>query len=408
MIKNHKMLFVVAALCLCILFWARCMQKSELPDARGNTYAAPGTCKQCHQGIVDSSLSNAHHMASAEATAKTLVGHFTSPKNLFAYSPQQRISMEHRDSGFYQVLYTNGKESEAHRFDIIFGITHAQTSLYWLDDVAYELPLSFYTSADSWATSPGFSASIPDFKRLIGRDCFECHSSNISNRKDPAGTGDYFSTAEQVERMEKRSLIYGIDCQRCHGPAAEHVNFHQEHPAEKRAKFMVAIGSLSRKQQLDVCAQCHSGNDQRKLRSRFGFKPGDDLSDFFMAKAATPGSKSPDVHGNQFNLLAQSACYLQSQQLTCSSCHNPHTNATEGKELYSNKCMNCHAENSNRFCTVKSPAADLLKQNCIDCHMPKQSSEAISFELAGSNKLSSYLLTTHRIAVYDTSSKIKR
>jgi len=403
-IKKHKFFAVIAVLFLCVLFWSRCMKSGTEPDVRGAAYAPAGTCKDCHRAIYDSSLSTAHHLATTQANEKTLLGNFAAGANAFLFNNGQKVLVEHRDSGYYQVLYTKGIETEARRFDIAFGVTHAQTSLYWMNDVAYELPLTYYKHLQNWATSPGFSAANPNFQRLIGRDCFECHSSNISNKKDPSGnTGDYFSTAEQLEQMDRRSLVYGIDCQRCHGPAAQHVNFHLDNHAEKTAKFMVVIHSLSRQQQIDLCGQCHAGNDRRKLKSRFAFKPGDNLSDFFLETSSANDGKEADVHGNQLSLLSQSACFLQSNSLTCSSCHGGHTNAAStSKQLYSQKCMNCHSQAANTFCTVKGIAPAVLTQNCVDCHMPRRASEAIQFEQEGNGKLSSYLLTTHRIAIYDT------
>ena len=50
--------------------------------------------------------------------------------------------MERRDSGLYQVLYVNGKEKEIHRFDITFGLKHAQTFLTWEGDQTFELPVT--------------------------------------------------------------------------------------------------------------------------------------------------------------------------------------------------------------------------------------------------------------------------
>jgi hypothetical protein len=64
--------------------------------------------------------------------------------------------MEKRNDSLYQVLYKNGKEVEAHRFEIVFGIKHAQTSVYWRDRNTYELPVSYYNSINNWATSPDF------------------------------------------------------------------------------------------------------------------------------------------------------------------------------------------------------------------------------------------------------------
>jgi hypothetical protein len=203
-----------------------------------------------------------------------------------------------------------------------------------------------------------------------------------------------------VELLEKSSLVLGIGCQRCHGPAAAHVNFHQENPGIKTANYIVANKTLNRQQQLDNCAVCHSGNDKRKIQSRFMFRPGDTLANYFLPAVTADSTNHFDVHGNQFNLLRQSKCFLQSNSITCSTCHNPHNNANLPVAVYSQKCMDCHNQAAGNFCTVTPASGTALKDNCIDCHMPKQSSAAISFRVSGNPISSSYLLRSHRIAVY--------
>jgi hypothetical protein len=258
---------------------------------------------------------------------------------------------------------------------------------------------------NNWGTSPGFSGTVPNFTRLIGMDCFECHSSYISHKKNSAAAGNYFTADAAVEAFEKNSLVAGIGCQRCHGPAAEHVNFHEQNPNIKTASFIVTNKTLNRQQQLDQCAVCHSGNDKRKLQSRFMFRPGDMLANYFLPSVVPDSTNHFDVHGNQFNLLKQSKCFLQSSSMTCSTCHDPHGNATLPVAVYSQKCMGCHTEAAGNFCTVKPLIGIALKDNCIDCHMPKEASGSISFQLSGNTASSSYLLRSHRIAVYKAAVK---
>lgn len=404
--KNKKLFTVSALLFVFILFLSQCIHTNARPDPRGSAFAPPQTCRQCHQAIYDSALLTAHYNASAAASSKNILGNFNAGHNSFIYDSSTKIIMEKRDSGLYQVLYRNGRETEAHRFDVSFGMRHAQTWLYWQSDHAWELPISYYTAVNNWATSPGFSAAVPNFKRLIGKDCFECHSSAISNKKTTDAAGDYFAPAEVTERLEKNSMVFGIDCQRCHGPAAEHVDWHDKNPAIKIAKYIVNNSSLSHQQQLDQCAVCHSGNDKIKLKSRFAFRPGDLLADFFMVSSAS-SSNDFDVHGNQYNLLLQSKCFALGNTMNCSGCHNPHKNAPQSMASYSVKCMGCHKEATNNFCTVTAAAGISLKENCIDCHMPNQSSRAISFQLSGSAETSTYLLRNHRIGIYKAEEKKK-
>jgi hypothetical protein len=397
--KNRKSAAIATVLFVFIFLLSQCINTPAKPDPRGTAFAPEQSCRQCHQAVYDSAVNSAHYLASAAATAKNVLGNFNVGHNSFVYDSITRVMMEQRDSGLYQVLYKNNQETEARRFDIVFGMRHAQTALYWLNDRTFELPVSYYRVVNNWGTSPGFSATVPNFSRLIGMDCFECHSSYISHKKNSAASGNYFASDEAVEVLEKNSLVAGIDCQRCHGPAAEHVNFHEQNPHIKTPGFLVSNKTLNRQQQLDQCAVCHSGNDKRKIQSRFMFRPGDMLASYFLPAVVADSTHHFDVHGNQLNLLKQSACFLQSN-MTCSTCHDPHGNANLPVAVYSQKCMGCHTEAANNFCTLSPAPGIVLNDNCIDCHMPKEASAAISFQLSGNAVSSSYLLRSHRIAVY--------
>ncbi len=399
--KSKLLLGTSAFLLLLIFILSRCMDAANASgDPRGRAFAGSASCKSCHQSIYDSVLRTAHYNASAPVTKKNVLGNFHAGQNTFYYDSITKIVMEKRDSGLYQVLYSNGIEKEAHRFDLLFGVRHAQTFLYWNKDQTFELPISYYRSVNTWATSPGFSATVPNFQRLIGKDCYECHSSFVRDKETDGGGDNYFSSRDNIEVLEKNSLVFGIDCERCHGPAAQHVNYHQENPTEKTAKHIIVINKLTQQQQLDNCAVCHSGNDQRKLKSRFRFFPGDTLANFFLPSFNMGNNTGFDVHGNQYRLLSTSKCFLKTNTITCSTCHSPHNNASPDLSVYSQQCISCHAPASNQFCTT-TPAPDAtLTANCINCHMPQQASDAISFQLSGNSKTSSYYLRTHKIGVY--------
>ena len=361
-------------------------------DPRGNVYIGSVSCRQCHTSIYDSYVATSHFNTTKTSAGKNILGSFTPGQNTFVVNATTKIAMEQRDSGLFQVLYVNGKEQEIHHMDITFGIKHAQTFLYWQGDKAFELPISYYTSVHSWASSPGYP-SVTNFTRSIGIGCFECHSSYIDGKLTARN-----KVIEEV--LDKRTLVNGIDCERCHGPSVNHVNYHLAYPGVKEAKYIVTSGKLSRQQKLDVCAVCHSGNDKEKEVSRFKFKMGDTLANFFLPFAARKTTTDFDVHGNQYQLLSQSKCFLQSKTIDCTSCHDPHTNATADLTVYSQKCISCHKDVDHLSFKMDKDQANTIKSNCIDCHMPEQPSRAITFKLSGSDSTSSYLLRTHKIAVY--------
>lgn len=376
-----------------IAFLSMCINKAEVSnDPRGKAYAGPVSCRQCHQAVYNAYVRTAHHHTTMPASMQNVQGSFTAGNNTFAYNPQVSVVMEHRDSGMFQVAYVNGIEKEAHRFDITFGLKHAQTFAYWKENRTFELPVSYYTSVKSWASSPGFSAAAANFNRFVGKECFECHSSYIDGSL-------ITSTAGIQQVFDKSSLVYGIDCERCHGPAINHVNFHLAHPDNKEARYIVTSGSLSRQQKLDMCAVCHSGNDKTKEVSTFKFRPGDTLANFFSPWASHNSNHTGfDVHGNQYQLLSESKCFSGSKTLDCTTCHSPHTDAGSNLADYSQKCISCHKDVRHNF--ANETAVNKINSNCIDCHMPKLASRAITFQLAGSAEKSAYLLRTHKIAVY--------
>ncbi|WP_264566283.1 cytochrome c3 family protein [Flavobacterium sp. N3904] len=402
--KKIKILFAIAVFAT---FLTSCSNKSdEYIDPRGTDYAGSESCIQCHKVQYESALHSSHSKATAPALPENVLGSFNKKNPVFVYDKNTELAIEKRNDSLYQVLYKNGKEVEAHRFEIVFGAKHAQTSVYWHNNNTYELPISYYTSVNSWATSPGFPADRPNFNRMVVKDCYSCHSSNASSRNVNQNSEEQNFLSMDIENIiNKKTIVYGIDCERCHGPAKKHVEFHLKNPNIKTANSIVSYQSLNKQQKLDACALCHSGNADMKMKSRFDFKPGDNLSDYFRSLRAPNDTTSFDVHGNQYHLLIQSKCFIKSKKMDCISCHNPHENASPNLASYSKICVSCHQDTKHSKTTLKTMPASLLANNCVECHMPKKASNAIRFQLSNNAKMSNYILRTHKIAIYPNNKK---
>ena len=213
-----------------------------------------------------------------------------------------------------------------------------------------ELPLGWYAeNGGKFAMNPGFDTHAPPTRRKIGEDCLACHNSYPRGPNLPAGIG----------------------CERCHGDGARHVAAAQAKGAQLAAirAAIVNPARLPGPRRDEVCYQCHlettstslPGMIRRYGRPAYSYQPGEPLSNAFYYFDHAPGRGRDD----KFEIvsaayrLRQSACFRQSETLTCTTCHNPHGRPRPA----SAPCLTCHA------------AAHHPQSDCAGCHMPKRRTE---------------------------------
>lgn len=374
---------------------------TDQKTATGTTATTPGyeayapaeQCASCHKAIYEQHLKTAHHLTGQPANAETIMGSFEKGKNEFAYTPSILLSMQKRDSSFYQVAYFKGEEKKAMRFDIVIGSgVMGESYLNWRGDRLYQLPITYFTAAGQWSNSPGFPSDRVLIDRPVTARCLECHVTY-------AASAD--TAAMEPMHFDRNRILYGVDCQKCHGPAAAHAAYQAKHPEDKTAKHIINPKKLPRQLQLDICALCHGGNIE-KTKPSFSFTAGNSLADYFTIDTNSNFVlNSPvDVHGNQVGLLKASKCYRMSETLTCNTCHNTHENERGKTELFSQRCTGCHNPDEPAFQTTTHRTVQALRKNCIDCHMPAQPSRSIAVNLQGSETPRASYLRTHYIGIY--------
>src|SRR5256885_1135074 len=78
------------------------LSRPPAPPARGVTPPG-GSCRACHQEIVDSFVKTAHARTSAEATARSVKGRFAAGQNMLrTRAPGVYFKMERRGAAFYE------------------------------------------------------------------------------------------------------------------------------------------------------------------------------------------------------------------------------------------------------------------------------------------------------------------
>ncbi len=393
-LRKIKAAWIALILFLSVIILSRCMQQPEENDAiRGKGFAGSGQCRTCHQSVFDAYVQTAHYHTSSSADARSIKGSFAPGIDSFVYSTHLWVLMQQKGNQFYQTLFENGRQLVTHPIDIVVGSGRkAQTYLYYDSARLFELPVSYFVPEHTWANSPGFPPDTARFDRFIPSGCFGCHSSGIAIKSQYEGF-------RLVETYKKGQIIYGIDCERCHGPLAEHVAYHQANPSVTAPKFVNRISTLNREQQIDMCSLCHSGSQQMQ-RQAFYYRPGDSLSSFFMPQSRSILTTQLDVHGNQDQLMRASRCYLESKTLTCITCHNTHVKERDQLAVFSQRCNTCHANVQHSFIKEDRNLAGYTSSNCIDCHMPLKPSSVITMLTRHETSAHPDLIRTHWIKIY--------
>jgi predicted CXXCH cytochrome family protein len=209
----------------------------------------------------------------------------------------------------------------------------------------------------------------------------ECHTTFSQSEN--------WQSAIPTNRYNKENIVFGIDCQRCHGPVVDHVKHHRKNPIDSVGRKILSYKSFSQQQRIDMCALCHSGVGKNINQAAFSFTPGDVLKNYL----ATQTNNEPDVHSNQVGLLEMSQCFIKSEGMDCMTCHDPHSNERNNVIKFNSRCIECHPSQQH---------TSLLPENtwdCVKCHMPMKASKIMKIEI-NSDSISQVLVRTHKIAIY--------
>jgi hypothetical protein len=221
----------------------------------------------------------------------------------------------------------------------IFG-QHSQTWVLEKDGHLYESLVSFYPRENGLATTPGDQKITPHtLTEAMGRElsiweartCFNCHATGVI----------------PGEKLTPQKLTPGLDCERCHAGA-------QQHMADAaRDNFSTLPKSLKRMDAEEVssfCGQCHRTWDTVVRNHWHG----------------------PAFVRFQPYRLQNSKCFIgNDKRISCLACHNPHQQVNHTDAFYDSKCLACHAETKASTASPHFKTCSVAKSNCVGCHMPK-------------------------------------
>jgi len=271
---------------------------------------------------------------------------------------ETKITAATGKNGYWQRLESGG-QTTAYRIDYVIGSgNHASGYLLDLSDHLFQSPIAYYKSRKSYDLAPGYEGlRNPDFTRPVTQGCLFCHSGTALPL---AGTrNQYRSPPFSAE---------SITCERCHGPAEEHLE-------DPRAGTIINPAKLEPVARDSICEQCHLLGVGRTLNpgKKFSdFRPGERLEDVFTTyHLALPAGRDAGKfkvisHAEQ---LRRSMCSRMSdRRLWCGTCHDPHETPANPVAYFRNKCLSCH--------TAAFPTSHPDRNsNCIGCHMPRRNAK---------------------------------
>ena len=211
-----------------------------------------------------------------------------------------------------------------------------QTYILEKDGDLYESRVSYFRELDGLGPTLGSEGSSPEdladaAGRLMGKDdklrCFGCHATDATSGRD----------------LTLDTMTPGVQCERCHGPAKDHVEAAKAgNPGQAPMKDLSA---MSTEQISNFCGQCHRTWEEIVLDGKL------DITDLRFQPYRLVGSKCYDAND---------------PRISCLACHDPHHDVDTEAAHYDSKCLACHNQGKAgaRMCKVS-------KQNCASCHMPK-------------------------------------
>ncbi len=354
----------------------------------GKQFAGSQSCIPCHESIYKTHTATAHFNTSARANGENLQGSFNGEQDrINLVGSQVKLVAESED--YFQVTKSYpGKILDKSKIDVVIGSgVKGQSHLTFKGDSLYQLQVSYFKLTNGWVNSPGFPNQR--FQRPVMDNCIKCHVTFAKN-EDVSGMSNVY---------DKDSFIYGVDCERCHGPSQEHVDFRKGNLKLNTADPIVQIDTLSRNLRDNICAQCHAGLRANQLKNPFSYVVGEKLEEYSKNYNTRKPEYELDVHGNQYGLLKSSACYKNSPTMSCTTCHDSHLNQREQENVFNGKCMECHKAVQHPHETeMKSSTAQY--DNCIKCHMPVFPSKTMNVSLPNTNQEKAIDIRTHLIGIY--------
>lgn len=375
----------------------------------GDGFATSDSCRACHPGQYETWHDSFHRTMTQVANAETVEAAFDG-RVLEGFGLAARVF---REGNHFLVDFGPSVDGEPgpndaslpegpRRIVMLTGSHNMQA--FWMtaaDGTLEQLPFVWIIEEERWiANDDSFlqpPADEPAEPAIWGDGCVYCHA-----------TGGPWNP--EVEGMNGDTAVteLGIACERCHGPAEEHV-LANRNPARRYDLHLEGEGDptivnprrLDAERSASICGHCHTACEEAVPNDE-DFFAGGLLSDHldFEAMHAIAAEASdvvdpddldddardvveafwrdgrPRVAGREYDAMTLSGCYLDGG-MTCTTCHRVHGGDPNGQVAHGaddrSMCFSCHQEMFEDVSAHTHHEVGSSGSDCLNCHMPHTS-----------------------------------
>jgi len=343
-----------------------------IPDAVADSgFVGRDKCIDCHDEAYQNWLGSDHDLAMDIASDETVLGDFDNAE----FEHDGVTSRFYRDGERY-LVYTEGPDGEMAEFEVryTFGVEPLQQYLVPFPGGRLQaLSIAWDVDEQRWFhLYPDVAIAADDWLHWTrnGQNwngmCAECHSTNLQKHYD-AESRTFDTTWSEID----------VSCEACHGPGSRHVAWAEIDPMARPEvedyDLLVQTTSLDNRQQVEMCAPCHS---RRSEMGDYDHSQTDFLENL-LPTLLREGTYHVDgqilEEDYVWGSFVQSKMYQNG--VRCDDCHDVHSLKLhkEGNDL----CLQCHQATTydayehhfHQKIVEGQPSDGAL---CVKCHMPEQ------------------------------------
>jgi len=364
-------LFALTVGCLVVLSVFSCSKRT--PKENEDAFSGSESCRKCHERFYQLWEASFHGKAMEPVNAAYIA------KNKLPDS--QPIPVEGKmyqvvTKGSSMLLYEKDGDKLLATYRMVWAMGGHNVSCFLtpLDKGKLQnIPLAYDHHGETWFNYPAsavrhFDDGHPGDEALPWKDamytfntgCYSCHISQLSTNFDLA-TETYHTTWREA----------GINCETCHGPAAEHIRIFEnlKEGEEPNKVGLIVTSHFTQEQNNDSCAPCHA----KMSPITPSYLPGDKYFDHYNITTLEDRDFYPDGRslGENYTMTGwmMNPC-IQESELHCVTCHTS-SGRDRNKDNPNHACLTCHQNRHEDLETHSGHTAE-AGLTCISCHAPKR------------------------------------